>query len=76
MLVLLEEAAEAALSAGVWDMTGVGDDEGTTKVMRRMVDDIKMARAQWHRRLMQWPHGPKRWWAPITIDRRACHPSP
>ena len=44
LLVLLEEAAEAALSAGVWDMTGVGDDEGTTEVMWRMVDDIKMAR--------------------------------
>ena len=44
LLVLLEEAAEAAPSAGVWDMTGVGDDEGTSDVVRRMVDDIKMAR--------------------------------
>ena len=52
LLVLLEEAAEAALSADVWDMTGVGDDEGTSEVVRRMVDDIKMAR---HRRMATLP---------------------
>ena len=42
--MLIEEVLGAALSAGVWDMIGVGDDEGTSEVMWRMVDDIKMAR--------------------------------
>ena len=41
LLKPIEEVEGAALSAGVWDMTGVGDDEGTSEVMRRMVDDIK-----------------------------------